>query len=305
MIPELDLARLVPGHPSRDRALRVLSRAAEETGVLTVTHPDLGRSEVRSVIDAYLSFFKRPEQAKAALDMARTGSNRGWGRPGAERVDPDANPDYKEVFDMGFALPADDPLAAMGRKYYAPNLWPEDLPGFRETLTDYYARAMAVALDLLRALAEAVALDRDYFDSRFDRPMALLRGNYYPPRPETAGDRDFGIAAHTDYGCLTLLATDGTAGLEAQTRDGAWIPVTAAPGTFVVNFGEMFEIWTAGRVRATPHRVIGGPDERVSIPLFFNPNYDTNVAPMGSGEVRLAGDHLSRRYDETYLHLGS
>ncbi len=134
--------------------------------------------------------------------------------------------------------------------------------------------------------------------------MALLRGNYYPARPRWAGTRDFGIAPHTDYGCLTLLATDGTAGLEVQRRGGEWLPVAAAPGTFVVNFGEMLEMWTGGAVRATPHRVIGTDAERLSAPLFFNPRYDTDVAPPGATRPILAGDHLSRRYDETYLHLG-
>ena len=52
--------------------------------------------------------------------------------------------------------------------------------------------------------------------------MALLRGNYYPSRPDWAGAKDFGIATHTDYGCLTLLATDGSPGLEVRKRGGGW-----------------------------------------------------------------------------------
>ena len=65
----------------------------------------------------------------------------------------------------------------------------------------------------------------------------------------------------------------------------------------------MMEFWSDGVVRATPHRVVGGKAERISVPLFFNPSHETNVAPMGSDEVVLAGDHLSRRYNETYVHL--
>jgi isopenicillin N synthase-like dioxygenase len=54
---------------------------------------------------------------------------------------------------------------------------------------------------------------------------------------------------------------------------------------------------------ATPHRVKGTQDERISIPMFFNPDYDTNVAPRDASEVILAGEHLTQRYDETYVHL--
>ena len=117
------------------------------------------------------------------------------------------------------------------------------------------------------------------------------------------GDKDFGIATHTDYGCLTFLATDGSPGLEVRVRGGGWIPISAPVGEFVINFGEMLEIWTNGRIKATPHRVVGTKDERISVPMFFNPNHDTNVAPMGSGETLLAVDHMTQRFDETYVHL--
>ena len=62
-------------------------------------------------------------------------------------------------------------------------------------------------------------------------------------------------------------------------------------------------MWTDGAVRATPHRVKGGSAERLSVPLFFNPNHDTNVAPPGSGQIIRAVDHLQKRFDETYVHL--
>ena len=65
-------------------------------------------------IDAYRAFFLLPENAKRSVDMARTGSNRGWGAPKSEQVDPTANPDYKEVFDIGYELPGGHPLAALG-----------------------------------------------------------------------------------------------------------------------------------------------------------------------------------------------
>jgi len=301
MIPDIDLAAVNAG----DAAARAdLRRAAEEVGFMTLSGTAIPRDGVLRAIAAYRAFFARPEAEKRAVDMARTGANRGWGAPGAERVDPAANPDYKQVFDCGFTLAEDDPLRAAGLAVYAPNLWPEGLPEFRREVEGYYARACAVARDLLRGIAAVIGADAGYFDARFDRPMALLRGNYYPPRPDWAGARDFGIAAHTDYGCVTLLATDGVAGLEVQGRDDAWYPVSAEPGRFVVNFGEMLEMWTEGRVRATPHRVIGVARERISIPLFFNPNHDANVAPMGSGRVIPAGEHLQRRFAETYVHLG-
>ncbi len=300
MIPEIDMQKLLARDPQTMAQLRI---GAEQSGFLTLHNTAITPARIGEVIDAYRGFFHQEVAMKEPVNMARTGANRGWGAGGAEQVDPMANPDYKEVFDCGFELPEGDPLAARGLGVYAPNLWPEGMEAFRRTIQSYYAQALEVCRDLLRAIAEAIGEDAGYFDDKFTRPMALLRGNFYPARPDWAGDKDFGIAAHTDYGCVTLLASDGVPGLEVLGRDGRWQAVNAEPGSFVINFGEMLQMWTRGRVTATLHRVIGSGRERISVPMFFNPNFDTNVAPMGSGEVILAGEHLTKRFEETYLHL--
>lgn len=294
MIPKLDAARIAARDPE---TLADLRRGAEEIGFVIVGNTAISAARMRFVLAAYRAFFDLPEAEKRQVDMAATGSNRGWGAPQSEQVDPQANPDYKQVFDSGF----ED--RASGLSVYAPNQWPARPEGFRAVVEAYYRDARAVAMEILRGIAGAIGEAPDFFDDKFARPMALLRGNYYPTRPDWAGDKDFGIAAHTDYGCLTLLGSDGVAGLEVLLRDGTWLPVEARPGEFVINFGEMLESWTGGRVKATLHRVKGTTEDRISVPLFFNPDYMTNVAPMGSGQVIRAGEHLEKRFNETYVHL--
>jgi isopenicillin N synthase-like dioxygenase len=294
MIPHFDAKAIA----ARDaETLDRLGTAARDIGFLTVSNTALTPARVRFALAAYRAFFELPDAEKRAVDMSVTGANRGWGASLSEQVDPKANPDYKQVFDCGFEAPE------TGLAVYARNLWPARPEGFRPVVQAYWRDAMAVSMTLLRGIAAAIGQPADWFDDKFDRPMALLRGNYYPPRPDWATERDFGIGAHTDYGCLTLLASDGVPGLEVRGRDGTWLPVDAAPGTFVINFGEMLEMWTDGAVKATPHRVKGSTEERISLPLFFNPNHDANVAPIGSGRTILAGDHLAKRFEETYLHL--
>lgn len=299
MIPRLDAALIDARDPA---TMAELLRGVQDVGFLTVYNSAISADELSKTIAMYRTFFHQSDAEKDAVNMARTGANRGWGAAGSEQVDPDANPDFKEVFDCGFELAADDPLRAKNLSVYGDNQWPE-LAGFRDAIQAYYAKALGVAMGGLRGIAAALGEDETYFDAAFTRPMALLRGNYYPPRPDWAGDKDFGIAAHTDYGCVTLLASDGVAGLEVLGADDAWVPVNAPLGDFVINFGEMLEMWTEGRVKATLHRVIGSGDERISVPMFFNPNHDTNVAPKGADRVILAGDHMKKRFDETYLHL--
>lgn len=298
MIPRIDAAKLNANDP---QTLDDLRKGAEDIGFLTVHNTAITASEVQTVIDTYRAFFHLSADEKSAVDMARTGSNRGWGAAGSEQVDPNANPDYKQFYDCGFELPAHDPLHAQKLTVYGENQWPN--AAFKNVISGYYDKALGVSMDLLRGIARAIGEDASYFDDKFSRPMALLRGNYYPERPTWAGAKDFGIATHTDYGCLTLLATDGTPGLEVRQRGGGWLAVNANPGEFIINFGEMLEMWTNKRVVATPHRVVGSMSERISVPMFFNPNHDANVAPMGSGKLIRAGDHLAKRFEETYLHL--
>ncbi len=295
-IPVIDFQGLESG---ADRAQSDLRRAVRETGFMVVKNTPIEVATVENLLAQYRWFFAQDQSDKQAFDMAQTGSNRGWGCSGAEQVNPEANPDYKEVFDVGIELESGSPYAE--QVYYAPNLWPPQ-NGFRGAVLDYYRLSFEFSLKLLGFIAKAADLPHDFFDDKFDPPMALLRANYYPPRPDGAGESDFGIAAHTDYGCLTLLAIDGVSGLEVQVKDGDWVAVDASPGSFVINFGEMLELWSAGKIRATLHRVIGTKEERISVPFFFNPASDTNIAPIGSGAPILAGEYLSKRYDETYVH---
>ena len=67
---------------------------------------------------------------------------------------------------------------------------------------------------------------------------------------------------HTDYGLITLLATDGVAGLEVRPRGGDWTMVDAPARSLIVNLGDMLARWTNDRYVSTPHRVSAPPLER-------------------------------------------
>ena len=98
---------------------------------------------------------------------------------------------------------------------------------------------------------------------------------------EVNGSRRYLVGApHTDSGFVTLLAQDGVAGLQARSRDGRWVDVPPLEGTLVVNFGQVLEQWSAGRIRATEHRVLGSGRERLSIPFFYEARADAILTPL-------------------------
>jgi isopenicillin N synthase-like dioxygenase len=97
-----------------------------------------------------------------------------------------------------------------------------------------------------------------------------------PPAPD--GGRTVATLPHTDYGALTLLATDGVPGLEVKPTGGGWTPVEAPAGSLVVNLGDMLARWTNDVYRSTVHRVVAPPSgDRLSIPFFVNPDPATIV----------------------------
>lgn len=93
---------------------------------------------------------------------------------------------------------------------------------------------------------------------------------------------------------MTLLLADSTTGaLQVQMKSGEWINADPIPGAFVVNIGDMMERWTNGEWKSTLHRVIHkGSEYRVSVPFFFEPNFDARIKPLKSCVERTGGEPL-------------
>lgn len=106
-------------------------------------------------------------------------------------------------------------------------------------------------------------------------PYLLMKMICYHPQPDPDRARP-GVAAHCDWSWITLLYQDGTGGLEQQAEDGTWIDVDAP---FSITIGELAEIATGGRLRATPHRVVNRSttSQRLSVPVFICPPLDALV----------------------------
>ena len=121
----------------------------------------------------------------------------------------------KEAFNVGLDLAPDDPELLAKQPFRALNAWP-NLPGFRETMLAYFDACSSLGAEASTAPSPATsALTLDFFADKFDRPMATLRLLRYPAAAGHAGT-EIGAGVHTDYGNITLLATDDVGGLQVQ-----------------------------------------------------------------------------------------
>ena len=179
-----------------------------------------------------------------------------------------------------------------------PNVWPDNLPGFRETVTDYHQRIERLARQFLPLWATSLNLPLDYFEKYFATPHLLLSLLYYPPQKEI-GNRQYGIAPHTDNSLMTFLAQADVSGLAVRMPSGHWRAVDIIPGTLLVNTGNLMVRWTNGEYLSTKHRVINTNDvDRLLDPCVLRPERrraDRVCADLpGSGAATaLRTDHVS------------
>jgi isopenicillin N synthase-like dioxygenase len=305
-VPIVDISGLYsPDRAERDRVADEIGRAAREVGFLYVSGSGLDESLFERMLGATKEFFALPVEQKMRSYIGLSRCHRGYVPVGEEGVET-GTPDVKEAFDTALDLPADDPDYLAGNPMLGPNTWP-DLPGFAEAVTTYYGAILEVGRRLLRAFAVALGEDPDVFSRHATKTPSQLRLVHYPYNPDA--EDAMGIGAHTDYECFTLLKPTAP-GLEVLNGAGEWIDVPPVDGTFVVNIGDMLELWTNGAFVATSHRVRKVVEERYSFPLFFNVDYDTEVKPLpqfastGTDRPTLrAGEHLFAQTAQTFAYL--
>lgn len=278
-MPVLDLAPWRAGAPAGELA-DALRRACVTTGFFYVRGHGVPAQVVRDAFDASRRYFELPLSVRMA-DVIDARFRRGFMPYGRNRHE-GFDPDLKESFDFGVDLPLDDPDVVAGRPLHGPNRWPACAPWLREAAEAYHAHTRRLALDLLRLFALALGQPEDFF-ARFTRkPIVGTRLFHYPPQAADAG-RALGVAPHTDYGMITLLAQDPIGGLELLKRDGEWVSAPWIEDSFVVNLGDLFRRWTNDLFASNVHRVVNRTGrERYSIPTFFNLDFDAPIECLPS-----------------------
>jgi len=221
-------------------------------------------------------FFALPTAEKQLVSMAAGGTAwRGWFPLGGELTS--GVPDGKEGYYFGAELPPDP------RPMHGPNLWPEQPAALRAVVSDWMIAMEALGQRLLGLMAQGLGLQDDYFRSGLTaEPTTLFRIFRYPP--QAVGDTvNWGVSEHTDYGLLTLLATDGTPGLQVNSF-GDWIDAPADAELVICNLGDMLDRLTGGRYRSNPHRVRNhAGTDRYSLPFFLDPGWHAVVEPIPFG----------------------
>jgi isopenicillin N synthase-like dioxygenase len=278
-IPVIDVAPLLNGSAGGAQAVaKALGRACRDVGFFYISGHGVPAELMARVFETSAAFFAGPASVRESTSFTGAGGNRGYIKLGGETLDPGKPADVKEAFNIGLELALDDPELLARAPFRSANLWP-DMPGFRDTMLDYFNRVWRLGRDLHRGFALDLALDPDFFESSLDKPIATLRLLHYPPVKEPLPDGQLGAGEHTDYGNVTLLATDAVGGLMVRDRSGRWLDAPVIPGAFVCNIGDCLMRWSNDVYVSTPHKVVSPPGkDRYSVAFFLDPNPDAMVA---------------------------
>ena len=275
-IPTLDIRRFTHASSDADREAFVAELGAtyREWGFAGIRGHGIPQALVDEAYDAFRRFFALPDEAKRRYHVPGGGGARGYTPFMVETAKDSRYPDLKEFWHIGREIPRDSRHAAD----MPPNLWPEEVPGFREAGYGLYTALDDLGSQVLSALALHIGLPADWFADKTDFGNSILRPIHYPPitSPEVPNVR---AGAHEDINLITLLVGASAAGLEVLSRKGEWVPFTAAADTIVVNIGDMLQRLTNHVYPSTTHRVVNPPGEearkpRYSVPFFLHPNPD-------------------------------
>lgn len=268
-----------------------------EHGFFYLKDHGISRELVKKTIDASRDFFELPKAIKQQYAQDKQTvypkTSRGYVPLYGETLHEDVGPDPKEIFDLGIEHPPSD------KPFTGPTLIPDDTvaPGFAEFHARLQGEIMTkIVPHLLKALAVALNLDANWFDSYCDDPILIHRTIYYPSESGVAGK-------HTDNGIFTILIQEyfSTPSLRVYTQNN-WIDAMCLEDAFIVNLGDMLQLWTNGLFVSTPHEVIHkNPTSRISIPFFVYPNIDAVFQPIGTNQKIRSMDIMLKNFNSIWV----
>ena len=278
----------------RDGVAAAVDAACSGSGFLSVTGHGIPQALMADMLDTSAAFFDLPAPVKLGYRPDDLELNRGYVPEGTEALSyslgVESPPDLYEAFIVGREVPPDGESDEALRTYFAPNLWPTEMPRLREVALSWWDACEELGFTLVDIFARALDLPHGWFRPFLDRSISVMRANNYQRRGASPVpvEGQLRMGAHSDYGCATILLADRVPGLQVADTAGGWHDVLPAPGALLVNLGDLLAEWTNDRWRSTLHRVVPAPADvegdfrRRSVAWFQQPNHDARIEVIPS-----------------------
>ncbi|KAK9789927.1 hypothetical protein WJX73_006573 [Symbiochloris irregularis] len=303
-VPVVDMA------VDEEAAARTVREACETTGFFYVTNHGIPEDLITKQFAKAKEFFDLPIQEKQKSKVNKY--YHGWTPMNDEKLSVLGDQKVADTKEgMYIAREVAEGSEENKLPLHGPNNWPAEssVPGFRKAMEAYHKACIGCTMRINRLIALALDLPATYFDKDFVKLMALLRPLHYACVASSPDEGIFGAGAHTDYGMLTILATDNNPGLQVL-MDGKWVSIPPKQGHLIINLGDMLHRWSNGRFQSGLHRVVTLPgQERYSTAFFAEPSFKTVIAPLptcvseenpAKWPPTTSGEYLMSKYNATH-----
>lgn len=266
-IPSISLESLMS---SDAEVISHLENSLENIGFFILKDHGLDLNLVRDAFSLSKNLFNLPFEIKKKYHVEGSNGARGYTPYGIETALNENVPDQKEFWHQGSTT----------NQQLMPNLYIHELNNFK-FVDNLYKEFEKTGLEILKAMSKFnIDYNCDIIDSAVDG-NSILRMIHYPA---TKADNKYRARAHNDVNLITLLIGGNEAGLEAQDKQGNWIPCNCSENEIICNIGDMLELISNKKLTSTPHRVVAKGNNsysRYSIPFFLHPRpeviLDTNT----------------------------
>jgi isopenicillin N synthase-like dioxygenase len=295
-IPIIDFSHFRGDPKTRAEFTDDIGAAGRETGFFYLRNFGIDPSRIAEAFAQSHAFFALSAARKSEV-LWDSITNRGYDGLEAQSFKADRPGDLKESF--RFTSDPDESNAidreeAWGPFVNQPNKWPRDMPRFRNVLLPFLSDCGTLVENILTALEDALDMPEALLTRHHRRRNYTMRLLHYPAVQGPVKDGQARCGEHTDWSTITLLFQAGQGGLEVRRRTGEWTLAPPLTDCVLVNIGDQLQVWTAGKLVSTPHRVRVGlpPDasaDRYSIALFCYADFD---AAIDLGDARTSGAYI-------------
>src|SRR5881394_196121 len=160
-IPVIDIGGLYGNDPAAKQAVAAkIGAACDEIGFFYAVNHNVPVDTIDRAVAMADKFFAQPESEK--LKVKADKNNRGYREVG-DVVHANGKASARDNFDLGFPVAENDPEVLAGTPLYAPNKWPENIPGFREAFETYYGETFQLGMKILDGFALHFGKPEDFF----------------------------------------------------------------------------------------------------------------------------------------------
>ncbi|KAM5560169.1 protein SRG1-like [Rosa sericea] len=258
-VPIIDLSLLSKGHKEE---LTKLDQACKEWGFFQVVNHGVATEVTKGLQEAAEKFFELPLDEKNRIAMPPN-DIQGYGH---------TNVDHK-VLDWSDKLV----LVVYPHQYRKLEVWPPT--PFKEAIETYSSEVRRVGEELLRSLSLIMGMQKDAVLGLHQELVQPLSVAYYPQC--SMPEKVLGLSAHSDKGSLAIvMQEDDVMGLQIK-HNGKWVPIKPIDDAFIVNVGDIIEIWSNGKYKSIEHRVVTNESKaRISYSTFCLPHQNAEIEPL-------------------------